>query len=198
MTEKEMVIKLLNERNGIITSKQVSNIGVSGTVLARMKEEQLIEKVAHGIYVDIDTFADEYLISQLRCKQGVFSHETALFFHDLTDRTPSRLMLTIPSGYNTRLLKEKEMYSFFYCKKELHDIGQMIMSTPYGNEVMVYNKERTICDIVIKMDKLDTDIVVDAIKRYMKESRASYATLLKYAEKFKIRDKIRQYMEVLS
>ena len=46
-----------------------------------------------------------YLV-HLRCKQAVFSHETALFFHDLTDREPLVYEITVKTGYNPSKLKE--------------------------------------------------------------------------------------------
>ena len=39
-----------------------------------------IEQVAHGIYVSQDAWMDAMYILHLRCAQGVFSHESALFF----------------------------------------------------------------------------------------------------------------------
>lgn len=141
---------------------------------------------------------DEYFVTQYRCKSGIFSHETALFFHDLTDRTPFKLMLTIPSGYNTRLLKDKQKYKFFYIKKDFHSIGETIIMTPFGNKIHVYDRERTICDCIKKRDLLDTDLVLDAVKQYMKSPGTDFAKLLKYADVFNIRDVVRQYMEVLA
>ncbi len=78
-----------------------------------MIEKGLIERVARGVYIGEDTFEDQYFITQAICRKGIFSHETALYFHDLCDRTPIRYQLTIPSYYNTKLLKDKS-YDFFY------------------------------------------------------------------------------------
>ncbi|MEG1345075.1 MAG: hypothetical protein RSD14_06250 [Clostridia bacterium] len=50
---------------------------------------------------------DEYYTFQYKCPKAIFSHETALYFHDLSDRTPIIFMVTVPSNYNTRQLKDK-------------------------------------------------------------------------------------------
>ena len=107
-------------------------------------------------------------------------------------------MITIPSGYNTRLLKEKNKYKFFYVAKNLHTIGKITMKTPYGNEVYVYDKERTICDCLKKKEQLDGDLVTEAVKRYLKTPGTDYAKLIKYAEVFNIKDLVRKYLEVLT
>lgn len=198
MLGKELVFDLLKKNNGVIKSSQVVEAGISNKILQRLSESGEIERVERGLYIDANYMEDEYLLTQYRCKKGIYSHETALFFHDMIDRTPFQLMLTIPSGYNTRLLKDKDKYKFFYNNKELYEIGKMKLKSPYGNEITVYDKERTVCDCIRKKDKLDTDLVIDAVKRYMREPGSDYARLLKYAELFKIRELVRQYMEVLS
>jgi predicted transcriptional regulator of viral defense system len=198
MAKRKLVIELIQKHNGLIASSEAAAAGINNKTLQRMQQSGEIERVEHGIYMDPNQIVDEYLLTQYRCKKGVFSHETALYFHELADRTPFQIMLTIPSGYNTRLLKEKEKYKFFYIAEVLHSIGELKMSTPYGNQVHVYDKERTICDCLKKKGQLDGDLVTEAVKRYMKTPGVDYAKLLKYAEIFKVRDLVRKYMEVLT
>lgn len=198
MAQKNIVYKLMKENKGILTSGEVKEAGVDYKTLQRMFQAGEIEKLEQGLYMDPNQMEDEYFLTQFRCKKGIFSHETALYFHDLADRTPIQLMLTIPSGYNTRLLKDKEKYKFFYVHEDLHEIGKTTLNTPYGHEISVYNKERTICDCLKKKEKLDLDIVTEAVKRYMKTPGADFAKLLNYAEIFKIKDMVKKYMEVLT
>ena len=198
MTQKDLVTKLLKDNKGILTSGEAKEAGVAYKTLQRMYQAGEIEKLEQGLYMDPDQMEDEYFLTQYRCKKGIFSHETALYFHDLTDRTPFQLMLTIPSGYNTRLLKEKEKFKFFYIAEKLYTVGRITMETPFGHQVYVYDKERTICDCLKKKEHLDTDLVNEAVKRYMKTPGADYSKLLKYADVFNIKDLVRKYMEVLT
>ena len=70
------------------------------------REERGLEQAAHGVYVSPDTWTDAMYILHLRCSQAVFSHETALFFHDLTDREPLKYTITVRTGYNPSRLQE--------------------------------------------------------------------------------------------
>lgn len=198
MAKRDFVLELIQKHNGLITSSEAAAAGINNKTLQRMQQSGELERIEHGIYMDPNQMEDEFLLTQYRCKKGVFSHETALYFHELADRTPFQMMLTIPSGYSTRLLKERDKYKFFYVAEKLHSIGKMIMLTPYGNQVNVYDKERTICDCLKKKDQLDGDLVIEAVKRYLKTPGADYAKLLKYAETFNIKDLIRKYIEVLT
>jgi len=198
MDKNELVMELIKKHNGFITSSEADLEGINNKLLQRMQQSGEIERVAHGVYMDPNQMVDEYMLTQYRCEKGIFSHETALYFHDLTDRTPFQLMLTIPSGYNTRLLKEKTKFKFFYITGKLHSLGRITIKTSFGNQIYVYDKERTICDCLKKKNQLDIDLVNEAVKRYMKTPGTDYAKLLKYAEFFNIKDLVRKYMEVLT
>ena len=168
MSQKETVLSFLKNGNGYLVTEKAVTYGVNPVTLKRMEETGLIGRVAHGLYVDADTIPDPFYIAQYRCPKGVFSHETALFFNGFSDRTPFRLMMTIPSGWNTRLISSDDVL-IFYCKSDFMDLGLCEMITSYGHRVNVYNIERTLCDCLRSVDKLDKDLVLTALKRYMKD-----------------------------
>lgn len=196
MDDIKKVKKLLKKNNGMIKTYQVEELGISNKILTRMIEKGLIERVARGVYIDKETLEDKYFITQAVCKKGIFSHETALYFHDLCDRTPIKYQLTIPSYYNTKLLKDKN-YEFFYLKEELYKIGITQMKTPYGNKINIYDLERTICDIVRNKKRIEIALFTDAMKRYVQRKDRNSIKLYKYAKLFNIEDEIRRYLEVL-
>ncbi len=150
MTNKEVILDALKKNNGVVETKQFAERGMDNKVFRRLELEGKIERISKGIYIDAEQMVNDYLIMQYRGKKGIFSHETALFLHDLCDRSPLKLMMTIPTGYNTRLLKMDDHYQFFYMKKEFHGIGKMRVQLSYGNTIVAYNKERTICDCLKK------------------------------------------------
>jgi predicted transcriptional regulator of viral defense system len=197
LTKKDTVFALLRENKGYLTTKMAREHAILGYTLHRMTKQGLLERVAPGLYAGIDTIPDPFFIAQHRCPKGVFSHETALFFHGLSDRAPLRLMMTIPTGWNSQLLTDKDML-FFYCKPALVELGVGDSATPFGLIVKAYDKERTLCDCLRAIEKLDRDLVLTALKQYAKDPTGNKSKLLEYAEIFKIRDLVRRYMEVLS
>ncbi|MDR0588675.1 MAG: type IV toxin-antitoxin system AbiEi family antitoxin domain-containing protein [Burkholderiales bacterium] len=197
MELKETIAGLLKAHNGTITAKDARLAGINNKELQRLTDAGLLERVTRGLYLSAKDLPDEYMVALYKCGKGIYSHETALFFHNLSDRTPIRLMMTIPSGYNTTLLKDKASYRFFYCKPDIHAIGISTTLSPYGNELRVYDKERTLCDCIKRKNHLDSDLVLAAVKQYMREKGGDFAKLLSYAEILKIRDTVKQYIEVL-
>ena len=136
-----------------------------------------------------------YLL-HLRFSQVVFSHDTALFFHDLTDREPLQYTVTVKTGYNPTKLKE-EGVQVFTIKAELHEVGLITMQTPFGHDVPVYNMERTICDLLRSRNHIERQTFQGALKAYARRKDKDLRTLMRYAKLFRVERILRQYLEVL-
>lgn len=149
-----------------------------------------------GIYILPHEIADKMYIVQLRRPKIIYSHETALFLHELTDCDPINYMVTTPTGYNPTRLRE-EGFTVFTIKRELHEVGVTKHTTMFGNTVILYDMERTICDCLRSRNSLDIAVVTDAIKRYVIRKDKNLNKLMQMAEIFKVTKLLRNYMEVL-
>lgn len=186
----------LKQNGGIITTAQANQAGVSNERLRLLVHSGDLERVTTGIYVLPEEFADRMYIVQLRRPKIIYSHETALFLHELTDRDPINYMVTVPTGYNPTRLRE-DGFTVFTIKRELHEIGVTKLTTMFGNSVTVYDLERTICDCLRSRNNLDIAVVTDAVKRYAKRKDKNLSKLMQMAETFKVTKLLRGYMEVL-
>jgi predicted transcriptional regulator of viral defense system len=155
-----------------------------------------LERAAFGVYVLPDEFVDKMYIAQLRRPKIIYSHETALFLHDLTDRDPVNYTVTVPTGYNAAKLRD-DGFTVFTINRELHKIGTSQLSTMFGHQVVAYGLERTVCDCLRSRNKMDIAIITDAIKRYALRKDKNLNTLMRMAETFGVAKPLRSYMEVL-
>ncbi len=190
------MLSILMQSGGVITTAQANEVGISNERLRLFVKSGDLERVAFGIYVLPDEFADIMYISQLSRPKIIYSHETALFLHDLTDRDPINYTVTVPTGYNATNLKG-DGFTVFTIKRELHEVGVTKLSTMFGNSVIVYGLERTICDCLRSRNQLDIAIVTDAIKRYSRRKDKNLNTLMQMAEVFNVVKPLRSYIEVL-
>ena len=194
--KKELINNLIISNNGLIRTSQVLELGVSKPTLYQYIKENELEQVAHGIYVTKETWVDAMYLLSIRCKQAVFSHETALFLHDLTDREPIEYEITVKTGYNPSRLKE-DNFKVYTVKKELHGEGIIELQTTFGNKVPVYNMERTICDIIRNRSNTEIQTIQTALKQYVKRNDKDLRMLMQFANKFHVDKVLRQYLEVL-
>lgn len=196
MNQFEQLNQLIKEHGGTIQTFQVLEAGISKPVFYTYVKEKGLEQAAHGVYVAPNTWTDAMYLLHLRCEQAVFSHETALFFHDLTDREPIRYSVTVRTGYNPSRLKEDGI-QVYTIKKELHEVGVITAQTPFGHTVPVYDMERTICDLLRNRSRMEIQVFQDALKQYVRRKDKNLRTLMQYAAMFHVEKLLRQYLEVL-
>ena len=193
---QEKLKNLQREHKGVFRTAALSEAGIPRTYLALSQQRGEIERVAWGVYVDASAWEDEMYILQLRFRQTIFSHETALYLHGLSDRTPLAYSITVPTGYNSKSLRDLKC-KIFSIKASLFDLGCVSMPSPHGQDLRVYDLERTLCDVLRSRSRLDVQIVNDAIKGYIKKPEKNLPRLMQYAEQFGIQKIVRQYVEVL-
>jgi predicted transcriptional regulator of viral defense system len=97
---------------GHFTARWAASHGVSPALLRHHLMAGHLEKAGRGIYrfsryprSPYDEFVAIWLWSDAL---GVFSHETALLLHELSDALPNQLHLTVPAAWRKRRLKMPE------------------------------------------------------------------------------------------
>lgn len=188
--------KIISEQNGTLLSSDLDKNKIPRTYLSMMVTEGKIERISRGVYVLPDLLEDEMYIMQKKYSNLIFSHETALFLHELSDRTPFEYSATVPSGYKV-VSNISERFKIYYIKKDLYLMGVIEGKTSFGNTIRIYNVERTICDILRSRNRIDIQILNDALKRVVNKKQLDYVLLMEYARKLDVEKKLNIYMEVL-
>jgi len=192
----EQLDKLIADHDGIVQTSQVIAEGISKPVFYNYIKEKKLEQVAHGVYASADAWTDMLYLIHQRSKQAIFSHETALFLHDLTVREPAPYSITVKTGYNPTRLKVDGV-QVYTVKPELHAVGRTTMQTSFGRWVPVYDMERTICDLIRSRNRIEIQTFQDAIKQYVRRKDKNLRTLMQYAALFRVEKILRQYLEML-
>lgn len=187
---------LLQENKGYIFTAQVEKAGISRTYLAKFVRENNLEKVAKGVYISQDTWIDELYILQSCNPKIIYSGETALYLHGMTDREYSEICITVPPRFNQTRLRNKGV-NVHQEKTEIYQLGAVEVVTNYGNIVRTYNKERCICDIVKNRKNIEAQQFQTAMKTFMRDKEKNMSRLIKYGEQLKIRDEIMKYVEMM-
>lgn len=197
MTSYELAIeKIIEDNNGIITTTEVTNAGIPRRCLSSMVECGKIYRVDRGIYAIPEVWEDEMFFIQYRFSKGIFSHETALYLHGITDRTPIHYTMTFPFSYNVSNVKKQGIIPKL-CTEETYKLGVMSITSPCGNLVKVYDIERTLCDIVKTRHRADIQVVNQAMKTYAISKNKDISKLMSYANLLHVKPKVLKYMEVL-
>lgn len=88
MSKKELLLDYLDRNNGMITYKDCKKIGIPTIYLTRLENEEVIFRVAKGIYLSASGDYDGYYFFQYRYPRTVFSYISSLYLQGLTDEIP--------------------------------------------------------------------------------------------------------------
>lgn len=192
----EQIRALLIEQNGILRTADLADQGIPRTYLSILEKKGEIQRISRGIYVAAGEIPDEMNLLQARYRQAIFSHETALYLWDLTDRTPLFYSVTVPARYNATSLKAGGAKVYF-VRGHLLRLGMTTQQSPHGNPIKTYNLERTICDMLRSRHQIDIQFLNQALRRYVNRPDKNLNILYQYSIPFRLQKIVRQYLEVL-
>lgn len=196
MDFKNKIIELAEKNNGYIRTREVINNDIPKKYLKDLVDENKLQKLSRGLYMQKDYFEDEYFIFQATNSDAIFSLETALYLHGYSDRVPTIYNITVPRNYGGNLRKNKNI-DLLYVKPEFHQMGIIEIESPTGQKIKVYDLEKTICDIIKFKNKIDPEIFSKALKQYTKSKEKNLNKLIYYARQLNVEKEIRKYLEVM-
>ena len=183
-------------RSGYMTTEQIMCQGVPFSRIDGWLSSGEIEKVDRGVYCLPGTKKDELAIIQYRYDRCIFSGITALSIHGLTDHISEYYHISFPQGYNPTSLKDCPWkISVTRSVPKIYELGKMKMKTSAGNTISVYDKERSLCDI-LRGKGTPPFIVRTAMKRYFGKYDIDVDLLKEYAEKLHVCDRIHSYLDI--
>ncbi len=142
--KKQMLIELSKHNNGILKTSDAVKLGITKPYFLDYVRNNGYKMLSRGVYLAPDSWED-----------GMFA---------LQSRYPLRYEVTVPHGYNSTKLKQQNV-SVFSVKPEWYSVGVIECKTPMGNNVHVYNAERTLCDIFKGNCKIEIQDKQFAIKQ---------------------------------
>lgn len=196
MSKLDLLEKTSIENNGILQLRDVVRLGISKTYALEWIKKNEYEQVASGIYLAPDAWEDGMYVLQMRYKEAVFSHETALYLLNMADREPLQYTVTLKHGYNPQKLNARGIKAYT-IKAEWYDLGIIEVDTNLGHMVRTYNAERTLCDIFKSNSQVEIQDSRMAVREYVSWKEKNIPLLMEYAKLFKVDKKIRTYLEVL-
>lgn len=195
MNYNKKISEILKKNKGIIKSSDCKQYKIPKVYLTRMVQNGQLIRYGRGLYVDKTGDYDDYYFFQIRFSKCIYSYQSALFFHELTDRVPFQKEVTLYRGYNPHTIPIDVITHF--VNGAIYELGIIEMRTQFGNTIKVYDKERTICDLIKNRDDIDVEIFKKAIKNYIDLKNKDLNTLYRYASLLNIEKEVNDILEVL-
>lgn len=196
MSYKQKLEELIQNNRGMILTKDVSAEGIPREYISKLVEDGVLVKIDRSSYISKDGMDDKMYRIQAKHPSAIFSHESALHLHGMPGIDELIYSITVPTGYNSKTLKETGVLMHF-VKKDLYSLGISMVMTPYGREIKVYDLERTICDLLRCKGHVDCSFIAKIIKFYANRTDNNRSKLMEYANISKVTKKLQIYIDVL-
>lgn len=127
---------------------------------------------------------------------AILCMETALFYYRYSDRNPVEWNITIDK--NTSRQRTQIDYPFvkaYRVEPALLSVGETKGEIDF-TEVRIYDRDRTICDILRNMNKMDKEIFNKAIQNYVKDPKKNIPNLIQYAKVLRVQKRVKDFYDI--
>lgn len=196
MDNYNKIFKIISENNGYIKTSDLCKEKIDRKFLSNLVKDGFLTKRGRGLYSVNPNPYDEFYEVQCANKNVRFSLNTALYFNELSDRTPILLDISLPYNYSGVLLNDDRV-KINFINPNILNLGIKTIKSPYGNNIIIYDNERCICDIVKYKNKIDPEVFSKALKEYANSKNKNLLNLTKYSKLLNIDNKVNEYMRIL-
>ena len=183
------------QNNYVMTTAELLEAKLYYADIKQLLDEGFIERVRRGYYhwVEDDGESEIVIINRL-FPDAVLCMETALFYYQYSDRNPSEWSFAIDK--NVSKFRTNIDYPFikaYRVEKQLLTLGETEGEIDH-HTVRIYDRDRTICDVLRNMKKMDKEIFNKAIQGYVADQKKSIPNLMKYAQVLRVQKKVSEWI----
>ena len=196
MIDKKEIRKAFDKHGGVLKTKELNDLGLSSRQINKLLRTEEITRIKQGFYVLKKDMVPETVIIARLFPDAVLFLESALLHYGYTDRIPGAWQIAVDRD------SEKSRYDIdyppvepFYQTRKFLDIGV----TTYEEaslKIKIFDRDRTICDVLRYEKKLEKEVVTNALTRYLKDSKKNIRHLFEYANSLNIARKVQSQIGV--
>ena len=143
-----------------------------------------------------DTIDSEILIINRLFPDAVLCMETALFYYRYSDRNSAEWNLAL----NKNVSKERTKMDYPFIKVYRMEPPLLPLGETTGEidftKVRIYDRDRTICDVLRNMNKMDKEVFNKAIQGYVNDTKKNIPNLMRYAKELHVQKRVRELIGV--
>lgn len=190
MIEMHRIIEAFEKHGGVMKASELNEMGLSSRQIKKLIEKGKISKIKFGHYELADQVNPEEVIIAKLFPEAVIFLESALLHYHYTDRIPTEWQIAVDRN------SEKGQYDIgyplvkpYYQESKFLGVGVAIFNIQ-GVDVKIFDRDRTMCDVMRYERKLEKEVYTNAVMRYTKDPRKNIRRLFEYAEIFNITKKV--------
>ena len=189
--------EMFSQHDYIMTTAELKAEKLYYADIQQLIREGFIEKVKWGYYHWINEFeGSEIVIIKRLFPDAILCMETALFYYKYSDRNPAEWNIAIDK--NASRQRTKIDYPFikaYRVEPALLTVGETKGEID-ETDIRIYDRDRTICDVLRNMNKMDKEIFNKAIQNYVKDPKKNIPNLMQYAKALRVQKRVKELIGV--
>ena len=189
--------EIFSAYNNVMSTAELKAKKIYYSDIQQLLQEGFIEKIRRGYYHWVEEFdGSEIVIINKLFPDAVLCMETALFYYRYSDRNPAEWNIAIDK--NASRQRTKIDYPFikaYRVEPSLLTLGESIGKIDLS-EVRIYDRDRTICDVLRNMNKMDKEIFNKAIQNYINDPKKNIPNLMIYAKELRVQKRVKDLIGV--
>ncbi|MCI8609794.1 MAG: hypothetical protein HFE73_09135, partial [Firmicutes bacterium] len=175
----DAVRKVFSKHDDIMTTAELDSYRIYYADIQQLLKEGFIEKVKRGYYHWGETYGEQEIkIINRLFPDAVLCMETALFYYQYSDRNPAQWNITIDKNAS----RDRTNMDYPFVKAYRVEPALVSLGETKGDinsiDVRIYDRDRTICDVLRNMNKMDKEIFNKAIQGYVKDPKKNIPNLM--------------------
>ena len=170
--DNETLRMLFSSHNYVMTTAELTASKLYYADIKQLLDEGLIERVRRGYYHWTQDYGEcEVVIINRLFPDAVLCMETALFYYRYSDRKPAEWNFAIDKNGSMRRTKiDYPFIKAYRVESELVTLGETEGEIDF-HKVRIYDRDRTICDVLRNMNKMDKEVFNKAVQGYVKDPK---------------------------
>src|SRR3990170_1107844 len=169
---RQRLLRALRSHGGWLRQREALDLGVHPRWLSRLVEEGVIERVSKGLYRlprAPETSYESFVDASRAVPGGVVCLLSALAYYELTTSNPSEIYLAIPrTAWAPKV--DYPPIRFFRFSPRMMAFGVEVVRVS-RDSFSIFNREKTICDSLRHRSVVGQDVVIEALRSYLRSPR---------------------------
>lgn len=197
MDEHEKIRDIFKTQGGKVRTADITNAGLHNRWLAKLMQEGKVIRLKQGHYQWVgDEEPEELELLYQLLPDTILCMESALYYYGYTDRTPDIWHIAVDRDSNKKRFRiEYPLIKPHYLDSKYLNIG-VTEGNINGIDVRIYDRDRTICDVIRYANKLDREILNRAIQAYLADAGKNIIRLIEYAKQLRVYKKVQLWIGV--
>lgn len=165
-----MAMQVLKEHHGLARTKDFITTGISPYYIKKLEFIGIIERVKQGVYRQtggVNEPPNEMVEVSKLVPKGVICLLSALSYYELTTYNPWEYQIAIHRSSKKPKLPDYPPIKVIYLADAQYNTGIDEVDID-GSIIKIYDREKTICDMVRYREKIGIDLMKEGMRNYLR------------------------------